>query len=195
MVRCLACVVVSTLLLGCTVDRTMQPLTDAEAGKLAQFMALHPQHQAMVTDGNEPGTKLLMCVTVIDAATRQVVPNQLVSFYHASAAGEYHATVPGDKTTTRLKASGTTDALGRLLVKTILPGDYGRMQDNRHIHSVLRGAEPEGYDIHFKQYSAPMIRDVIDNSRQHFLVNLCASEDSTLVTFINLTAQYPEQED
>ncbi len=115
--------------------------------------------------------------------TKRLYP---IHLYHTSAAGEYKPTDPNDESTARLNGTVLTDEKGRVFVQTILPGDYGRSADNRHIHTTVKDARPEAYDIHFKQYTGKMGSRFINRSDQHFLADLKQTKDSLLVAFLTL---------
>ena len=140
----------------------------------------------------EPGRRLLLCVQVVDKATQTAVCRTSVHLYHATDNGEYEPLTVGDESTARLSGSAQTDDRGRIFVETILPGDYGSSADNRHIHTTVRGSQPEAYDIHFKQYSTFMLRRFVNRSDQHFLVDLRRTATGELVGTVTIAAKFPE---
>ena len=70
-------------------------------------------------------------------------------------------------------------------------GDYGSSADNRHIHTTVFGAQPEAYDIHFKQYTGVMGKRFVKNSDQHFLADLKRSADGSLIGFLTIEVKNP----
>lgn len=171
---------------SCSPDRTTHAITNDEASQLKEFKNLDAKNRLKITDENEPGEKLKLCLTIRDKATKQIQPNQKIHFYHTSSAGEYEPKDPNDESTARLNGTVFTDLKGRVFVETILPGDYGSSPDNRHIHTTIFGANPLGYDIHFKQYTGLMGKNFIKSSDQHFLADLKRDTDGTLIMFLTL---------
>ena len=167
-------------------------LEPADQETLQQYLLLNSNHVVEIARANEPGQRLTLCLTFLDKETGELLSNQEVDFYHASLAGEYEPTDPNDETTARLRGKAVTDNEGRILVETILPGDYGSSADNRHIHSTVRGAHPEAYDIHFEQYTSAMGKRFSAGSDQHFLADLKYTSDSSLVTFLTIEVKNPE---
>lgn len=177
---------------ACSIDRSIEVVTHSEAEALQEFYALGEQHSVRIADNTEPGQRLTLCLTFLDKETGELLSNQEVDFYHASLAGEYEPTDPNDETTARLRGKAVTDNEGRILVETILPGDYGSSAENRHIHSTVLGAHPEAYDIHFEQYTSTMGKRFSAGSDQHFLADLKYTIDSSLVTFLTIEVKNPE---
>ncbi|WP_340065237.1 hypothetical protein [Ascidiimonas aurantiaca] len=169
----------------------MAPLSQNEERLLQEFRSLPITSNLIIADINEPGDPLNLCLTFTNAETREILPYQLVKFYHTSSVGNYEPTDPTDESTARLNGTSRTNTNGRIFISTILPGDYGSSANNRHIHTTVFGASPEGYDIHFKQYSGIMGRNFISNSDQHFLVNLKKDANGTLVGFITIEVKNP----
>lgn len=179
---------------SCAIDRTMPKISHSEKASLIDFQSLSDQHTLNITEEDEPGRKLFLCLSFINKATKSPLINQEVKFYHTSAAGHYEPTDPRDEATARLNGTAKTNLNGKILVKTILPGDYGSSSDNRHIHTTVFGAQPEAYDIHFKQYTGTIGRNFVKGSDQHFLADLKRTEDEVLVAFITLEVKKPAQE-
>ncbi len=177
---------------ACSIDRHIALLSSAEKETLLEFQNLDVKHVVEIAGKEEPGQPLTLALTFSEKETGEILPNQEVHFYHASLAGEYEPTDPSDETTARLNGKAETDDFGRILVKTILPGDYGSSDDNRHIHATVIGAHPEAYDIHFKQYTTAMGKRFSEGSDQHFLADLKYDSDSTLVAFLNIPVKNPQ---
>ncbi|MEM5564759.1 hypothetical protein WNY78_06570 [Psychroserpens sp. AS72] len=153
---------------------------------LTEFKKLNNDNIATIANENENGKQLVLCLTYITKETKEIINNQKVFFYQATAQGEYEQIDPNNESTARLNAFAITDKKGRIFVKTVLPGDYGNTDDNRHIHSTVSGAKPEAYDIHFRQYANNNLQNFIKNSDQHFLANLKYTKDSILVAFMTI---------
>ena len=100
---------------------------------------------------------------------------------------------PNDESSARLNGSAITDNKGQIYVETILPGDYGDSDDNRHIHTTVFGAKPEAYDINIKQYITYMGKNFTEGSDQHFLADLRMTKDSTLVCFLTIEVKNPNK--
>ena len=179
------------LFCGCSVDRSISPLNEKEQALLKEFQSFAPLNQVKIAEDKEPGEKLALCLTIVDKKTKQVVKNQRVHFYHTSTTGDYEPSDPNDETTARLNGTAVTDSNGRIYVETILPGDYGSSEDNRHIHTTVFGAKPEPYDIQFKQYSSYIGRISMSQNEQHFLADLKKTDDGSLVAFLTMEPKYP----
>ncbi len=180
------------IMLGCTIDRSMTVVSGEEERILDQFKALDPGSMLQITQDDEKGKKLTLCLTFVGKNSKEVLTNRKVHFYHTDSKGEYRPSDPSDETTARLNGSATTDAKGRIYVKTLLPGDYGSSSDNRHIHTTFFGAHPEAYDIHFKQYTGFMGKRFIRRSDQHFLADLKELDNNTLISFLTIEVKSPQ---
>ena len=179
------------VLISCSIDRGTNSISSAETGILENFQQLGPAHQLQINEPDEPGRPLTLCLTFVDNSTGEPISNQEVHFYHTDTNGEYNPKVSGSESTARLSGSAITDADGKILVQTILPGDYGSSEDNRHIHTTVFGAKPEAYDIHFKQYTGGMGKRFVDGSDQHFLADLKRNNDGSLITFLSIEVKRP----
>ncbi len=177
---------ISALFTQCATDRTISKLNELEAKTLKVFENFESENQVQISDSDEPGQKLWLCLTVISKENKKPLVNEQIHLYHTSSAGEYEPSDPNDETTARLNGSAITDEKGRIYVKTILPGDYGSSADNRHIHTTVKNARPQAYDIHFKQYTGVMGNNFISGSDQHFLADLKQTKDSTFVAFLTI---------
>lgn len=180
------------LFFQCSVDRSIYPISKSENTLLKAFQNLEDLHKLYITDDEEPGKKLMLCLTFIDKDSKRVLHHQPVSFYHTSTEGEYEPFDPNDETTARLNGTSQTNRDGRIYIETILPGDYGSSENNRHIHTTVHGARPEAYDIFFKQYSGGMGKLTNSGNDQMFFADLKMTEDNTLVCFITIKAKNPK---
>lgn len=162
------------------------PLNEEEVKDLEYFQSFQLENILRISDEDEPGQQLWLCLTFISKESKEPLANQNIHFYHTSSEGEYQPSNPNDETTARLNGAVLTNNLGQTFIQTILPGDYGSSSDNRHIHTNVEGARPEAYDIHFKQYSGFMSKNFISGSDQHFLADLKQTEDGVLVAFLNI---------
>lgn len=177
---------ISVLFTQCSIDRTIQNLSQSEIQALRTFENLDNPNQLRISGINEPGQKLWLCLTFISKESQNPVINEEINLYHTSSDGEYEPKNPDDESTARLNGTVQTDDKGQVFVQTILPGHYGSSADNRHIHTTVKNAKPVAYDIHFKQYTGKMGKNFINGSDQHFLANLKQAEDSTLVAFLTI---------
>lgn len=90
----------------------------------------------------EPGQRLTIYGTVVEADTAKPVPHARLYLYHADANGEYRPVDPEDESTAALSGEVTADERGRFIVKTIVPREYDQ-PGNRHIH--LHYVRADGY--------------------------------------------------
>ena len=173
-------------------DRTIISLDTNEKATLNIFQNLPIEHKVKISSDSEPGEKLWLCLTFVNKENQSPVSNQEVHFYHTSTNGEYLPSDPDDESTARLNGSAITNNSGQIFVQTILPGDYGSSPDNRHIHMTVKGAKPEAYDIHFKQYTGYMGSNFISSSDQHFLADLKKKNTGILVSFLPIEVKNPK---
>lgn len=176
---------------GCSMDQTIVAVSELEDEILHDFKTLGKRSVLKITDKNEPGEKLILCLQFIDKETENSLSNQLVKFYHTSADGNYEPIDPNDESTARLNGEAITSVNGQIYIETILPGDYGSSDNNRHIHTTVFRARPEAYDIHFEQYSTYMGRRFANGSDQHFLADLKRAKDNSLVVFLTIEIEKP----
>ena len=174
------------LIQSCTIDREMSSLSANENLVLAEFQNLDPAHKVHICEATDSTEKLMLCLTFVDIVTKEILPQYKIQFYHADENGEYHQTDPNDDTTAKLQGTGTTNSKGEIYVETILPGDYGRSEDNRHIHTTVYDGRVQAYDIHFKQYTGYMGTRFSKRSFQHFLADLKINTNGDLVTFLTI---------
>ena len=179
------------LLTQCSIDRAIPPLNNQEIATLEKFKRFKTINKLKISDANEPGEKLWLCLTFVSKENKQPLAHQKVKLFHTSTKGEYEPSNPNDESTARLSGLVTTNESGHAFIQTILPGDYGSSADNRHIHTTVYEAKPEAYDIHFKQYTGQMGESFISGSDQHFLAELKKHEDSILVTFLTMEVKSP----
>ncbi len=187
-------ILLSLFMLSCSVDRIIPEVSKSENNTLSNFQILQNKSVLKIADKNEPGEKLLLCLTFIDKKSKRNLSNQLVTFYHTSTEGNYEQTDPNDESTARLSGEATTNHQGQIYIETILPGDYGSSDDNCHIHTSVYGARPEAYDIFFKQYSSNGIGRLFDSGNdQMFITDLKKTKENTLVGFLTIEVKKPNQ--
>lgn len=178
-------------MIGCTNNPNFTIVLNQETLELSDFKQIEKTSRFTITKEGEHGEKLSLCLIYVNKENKKPLINQEVKFYHTSNIGEYDPADPNDESTARLNGTAITDKLGRIYIETILPGDYGSSNNNRHIHTVVKGAKPETYDIHFLQYTKFMGKRFIRNSDQHSLAELKYNNDSTLVAFVKIEVKQP----
>lgn len=177
-------------LFSCGIDRDIPSISQKDLKAIQNFEQLDKANKVLINEDKGSAEPLILCLTFVDLASKEPLFNQRVHFYHADATGEYRPSTSGDESTARLSGEAITDSLGRILLKTSLPGDYGSSADNRHIHTTVFGAKPEAYDIHFKQYTGWMGRNFIDGSDQHFLADLKKDESDNLIAVLAIEVKF-----
>lgn len=185
-------ILTTTLLTQCAIDRTILPLNKIELEIVEEFKSFEADNRVQISNENEPGQKLWLCLTFVSKDSNELLANQKVHLYHTSDAGAYESSNSNDESTARLSGAAVTNKKGQLFVQTILPGDYGSSADNRHIHTTVENAQPDAYDIGFKQYSGQMSQNFISGSDQHFLADLKQTKDSILVAFVTIEVKKPQ---
>lgn len=171
---------------SCKIDRTIHPLSEKEHYRLRGYQTLSRNNKLKLAPDQEPGQRLIICGKLISKEHKTALKNQKIHTYHTNEQGEYDPTNPNDESTARLNGYLQTNDLGMFFLETILPGDYGSSTDNRHIHTTVFGAHPDAYDLHFKQYTTALGKRSIENSDQHFLVDLKIRKDSVLIGFVTM---------
>jgi hypothetical protein len=185
----------SFLFIQCSVDRTILSITDNETITLENFQKLDSLNKVIIANEKEPGEKLILCLTYIDKATKKAISNRHVSLYHTSTDGKYKPSNTDDETTARLNGTATTNEDGKIFVRTILPGDYGSMEDRRHIHTTIYAAKPRNYDIFFNQYSGRMGKFMNSGNDHMFYADLKKTTDDILICFVTIEVNNPEAKD
>lgn len=173
-------------------DTEIKQITADEETTLKEFQTIPNSASLQLTKVNEPGEKLILCLTFVNKETQQPLQDQKVLLYQTSNDGNYNPEVANDERTARIKGQGFTDAKGRLLIHTILPGSYATSGDNRHIHTQVFGARPEAYDMHFKQYTGNRMARFIAERDQFFLVDLKYTKDKKLIGFLTIEVKNPK---
>ena len=175
---------------ACNQSQEIEQLDNEGHTILENFQGLDPKSTLRIAGEKEPGVRLRLCLTIINASSKIPIADQKVLMYHTTSEGDYEPITPNDESTARLSGTVITDPYGRIFVDTILPGDYGSSDDNRHIHTTVFGAKPEGYDIHFKQYSGFMGRRFVRGSDQHFLADLKMDDQGNLIAILRIECKY-----
>lgn len=177
-------------LAACSIDREIKEMTPIEERAFADFQRLPEKSKVSLVSDDEPGETLYICGTLVDDEDTVIIPKAEILFYHTGVDGEYDESIPGEESTARINGRLVTNDVGRFFVKTILPGNYPRRTDNRHIHTLVRGARPEAYDIHFRQYTDFLASEFIRGSDQHFNVYLKRAASGDLVIFVKMVVNY-----
>lgn len=170
-------------------DRTINPAGSELIAALNHHEALAAAHQAAIAAPGEPGERLVIFGRLVRLEDGAPIGGETIRLYHADTEGEYDSAVPGNESTARLNATLTTDAEGRFLVSTILPGDFGGTPDTRHIHTFVNGAEPEAYDFLFEQYASAELAGWARTNPQVTLLELYRLDDGRLVAQAELAVR------
>ena len=167
-------------------DRTLTKLEDNELHQLEEYLGINSPHTVQIADDKEPGTRLIVCGTLVKKENGNPIPNQHILLYHTDNKGDYQPQIVDDVTSARLNGTVTTDKNGRFTVKTILPGDYIENPDTKHIHTIVTGAKPKSYEFYFKQYIIGYLKDIVESQDESFLIDLKKTDNGTLIGFITL---------
>lgn len=184
--RTIVLICIGFFFVQCSSDRKYVPLTIKEQENLLAFRKMDNAHKVFITKEDEPGEKLILCLLFIDKASKETIDQRQVHFYHTSTEGNYEPAIPNDDSTARLSGSAITSDSGKIYVETILPGDYGSSENNRHIHMGVKDANPEAYDIFFEQYSGGMGKLMNSWNDQIFYADLKKTKDDKLVCFVSI---------
>lgn len=162
-------------------DRTILDADGALAERLREFEGLDAAHRALVAGEDEPGERLEVLVVLVSADSGEPIAGAEVVVFQADRNGSYEPEVAGDESSARLRASVRTDAAGRYLISTVVPGDYGSTEDNRHIHTMVEGGKPAGYDLFFGQYMNGGLARWARGNSQAFVLDLRRLSDGRLI--------------
>ena len=84
----------------------------------------------------EPGEPLVIYGKVIDRQTNQPIKDASLFLYQTDSSGIYNA-AGGPDDQARLRGTVQTNESGCFKIKTILPGDYPRQKNSRHLHYAI----------------------------------------------------------
>ncbi len=178
-------VAVSLLCAACSRPPAVSVADDATVALLTQYEGLQPASRLQLARETEPGERLIVMGRLIRAETGEPIPFHPIVAYQADATGSYDEAVAGLESTARLNGAVETDSIGRFLLSTVLPGDYGSTANNRHIHTTVAGARPEAYDFYFRQYINAGLLRWAEGSRQAVVLDL-ARRGATLIAAADL---------
>ena len=180
------------LLGGQCFETEPQAIDEADDALLSQRTAyerMDAAHQLVLAPPTEAGQRLLVLGRLVSKESGLPLAGRSIIFYQANHAGSYDESVPGDETTARLNGTVRTDSLGRFFLSTILPGDYGSTAGNRHIHTTVAGARPEGYDFFFRPYINRGLLSWARRSDQGIVLVLKQAPGDTLLAAADLVVK------
>lgn len=91
---------------------------------------------------DEPGDPLVIYGKVTDGKTNQPIGGASLFLYQTDSSGIYN-TSGGPDDQARIRGTLHTNGNGCFKIKTILPGDYPRQKNSRHLHYVINA---KGYE-------------------------------------------------
>ncbi len=182
--------ILSVLILAfaCDSGPEFQDATRSELLLLNKFQDL-PGYATLKLAEEKPGIPLYLCLTLVTGKDSLIIPRSEVIVYHADSSGVYNESIRGVESTAEISGKVRSDDLGRIYIETILPGDYPDRNDNRHIHLLIPGGNPEAYDIHFYQFTDFFGREFIRGSGQHFTIKLRNAPGGGFVGFRKISVQ------
>lgn len=164
------------------IDRTIHRADDTLLPMFAEYDTLAEAHRLVLAGEDEPGERLFVMGRLVKKEDGAPLAHQTINLYQADDTGSYDETVTGDESTARLNGVVETDSLGRFIISTVLPGDYGSRPNNRHIHTAVTGARPEAYDFYFRQYMNRGLISWAENSDQAMILDLYEMGNGDLIT-------------
>ncbi len=165
---------------------------DADPNLLARLGALRelaPEHRLWLVTETEPGRRLFLLGRLLRLEDGTPIAHHPIELYQADHKGAYDEDTPGVEASARLRGAVRTDHLGRFLITTILPGDYGATEDNRHIHTRVPGAKPDGYDFYFRPYINRGLLSWAKRSDQAMVLDLKKMDSGALVASADLVVK------
>jgi protocatechuate 3,4-dioxygenase beta subunit len=172
------------LLLSCNSDHDIPQVKDLKV--INAFLELKEPHFLNLLQNGEAGRPLFLCLTILEGAEKIPLSKKEVFVYQADAFGNYKTEIPGKETTAKIRGTGITDNKGRLLIRTLLPGDFGSVDFNRNIQIQIEGAQPKYHKIYFRQFANCDIQNRSRMDMESHLVDLNRDEASNLIAFFNL---------
>ena len=175
--------VAAAIAAGCATEanRNIYPAHSALLAQMAEYERLHHEHRIILASEDEPGRRLMILGLLVRAESALPIPDQEIMLYHADHNGSYDESVPGYETTARIGGTVRTDSRGRFMISTVLPGDYGSTPHNRHVHTTVGGADPEGYDFYFRQFINVGLLSWAESSDQAVLIDLMEGPSGALI--------------
>ncbi|MFK7923985.1 MAG: hypothetical protein AB8H47_18650 [Bacteroidia bacterium] len=166
----------------------LAPLPDSMQEHLKIYQKLPSTHVFEPIDETEPGTPLLLMVEVFARDCDCPFSNEAIFMTQTSAAGVYDLSSKGDWTAARLKGTIQTDAKGRYLIRSILPGTYPNSTTaNPHIHLMIEALEQPYYDIVFAPYlNRYGKRDLAKKPDEHFAATLWQGSDNQQLGYVRI---------
>ena len=188
MIKLVIVVFMMLLSVGCAAQGTDSiPTANSElVSALSEFRKLDKSNHANIAPKVSDASRLVVMARAISKETGQKIAGLRIRVFQAGEDGEYHPKVAGDEKTARISGDVTTDSEGRFLISTILPGDYGTIGGNRHIHLYIEKAKPTSYDFFFSNFVSAQTRSWAEGNSQGFLLDLYKLEDGTLVASVDL---------
>ncbi len=170
-------------------DRTILPAHAEIEHLLDSVEGVGLEHHVRLAPVGEPGQTLWVIGRLIRSEDGQPIADKAIEVYQADDTGSYDEQIAGDESSARLSGVVVTDAQGRFIVQTVLPGDYGSTSDNRHMHTKIEGAAPDAYDLFFKQYMNAGLARWAKRSSQAMVIDLQQRQDGTLVGSVDLVVK------
>ncbi|MEZ5059779.1 MAG: hypothetical protein R2879_22320 [Saprospiraceae bacterium] len=153
---------------------------------LGEFLKMKEPHLLNLLQNSAAGRPLYLCLTVQEGAEKLPLARKEIFVYQADVSGEYQSEIPGKENTAKIRGTGITDLDGRVLVRTLLPGDFGSIDLNRHIQVQIDGAYPKLHRIYFRQFANCEIQNQSRKETETHIVDLERDEASNLVAFLKL---------
>jgi protocatechuate 3,4-dioxygenase beta subunit len=169
--------------LGCDAGRepVILPIDEALATQLEIYETLPGEARLVLAGADEPGRRLTILGRLVRAESGEPLADSSIEFFQADSEGSYEESQPGVQSTARIRGSVRTDSEGRFMIATVMPGDYGSTEQNRHVHISVPGADPEAYDFYFRPYMNDGLRSWAETSDQAILLDLRVSPSGMLV--------------
>ena len=107
---------------------------------------------------SEPGESLVIYGKIIDRNSNQPISDASLFLYQTDSSGIYNAS-GGPDSQARIRGTIHTNEGGCFKIKTILPGDYPRQKNSRHLHYVVnaKGYKEAKSILFFKGFTTPNI--------------------------------------
>ena len=141
-----------------------------------------------LVNNNEPGQPLIVYGKIVDRKTSQPINHASIFLYQTDNKGIYSSS--GRDEDSRISGTVHTNESGCFKIKTILPGDYPRQKNSRHLHYVIKakGYVEKRSILFFKGFTTENI------TGQGPLIVLDIQKDA-IGTWVGSTNIYLEQAD
>lgn len=172
------------------IDRTIHACTPQELETLSDFQRFQIPRYGILPLDNEPGQKVFICVSLMDADTEKALGFRRILMWHADSSGTYHPESEGDLSTTKIIGNVVTNVFGHAMIQTILPGESELNDGNRVIHINVNGAKSPRLELYFSQYTSSKWHKKVAKDPTKVMCTLKKDNQGNLVAFATIPSHW-----